>query len=441
MNDVLYPVAAVVAWAAFLYRLVRGLRRDPGDPALYAICTAFALMGAIFTISTPVIWGALDRAAGMPNLSLLVSQGGVVAFSVTIQCLIIFWTRPRAQGWRHARWRVAAVVLVLTLMAVLFSLTAEREESLRTAAASYAHDPAYAAYLGIYVAAVALGVVDIMRLCLSYAGGAGRSWLTRGLRVTAAGGGLGLLYCLLRTVTLVAAQVDSDPYRWEFLVPPVSAVGAMLIVVGLTLPGLGPKMSAAAGWIVRRRAYRAIRPLWEAVRVTTPEVVLDRSGGRRGPDHRLHRRIIEIGDGLRAVREHVDDRVGRLAAGAAHRAGLTGGELAATVYAAQLRVAFAAREAQRRRDALEPTAAERARRRRWDAWLGTQRAGTPLPADAADGPAVHRSPGRDLADEVRWLAAVAAALSRSPVVADVAATTGDESVENDHAAAEGNHSE
>ncbi|MFI5932198.1 MAB_1171c family putative transporter [Actinoplanes sp. NPDC051494] len=434
MNDVFYPAAAAVAWAALVYRLVRGLRRDPGDPALYAICAAFGLMGLIFTVSTPVVWGALDAAAGVPNLSLLVSQGGVVAFSATIQCLIIFWTHPRREGWRRARWRVAGVAGALVLMAVLFARTAEREESRHTAAATYAHDPMYAVYLAVYIAVVTVGVVDIIRLCLAYAGRTGGSWLSRGLRTTAAGSALGLVYCGLRTGTLVAAQLDRDPYTWEFLVPPVSALGAMLIVIGLTLPALGP-------WLSQLRAHRTLRPLWEAVRVTTPEVVLG-PGSARGADHRLHRRIIEIGDGLRAVRDHLGEQPGRVALAAARHAGLEGDNLRAVVYAARLRVAFAEHERERRAHGGEPDAGEAARRRRWDSWhdaqptaaqptaaqptaaqpTGTPPTGTPLTLPPSGDPLPEREPSHDLAAEARWLSAVAAALSRSPVVADVAAT-------------------
>lgn len=422
MNDVLYPLAAALAWAALAYRLARGLRRDPGDPALYAVSAVFAILAVIFTVSSPVVWGALDRAVGVPNLALLVSQSGVVAFSATIQCLIFFWTHPRREGWRHARWRIAWAATVLLLMAVLFDLTAAREESVRTAAASYAHDPVYAVYLGVYLAAFTVGVVDISRLCLSYASSTSRPWLSRGLRLTAAGSALGLVYCLLRTATLIAAQTGHDPYRWEFLVPPASALGGILVVLGLSLPALGPHLASAAGWVSRWRAYRSLHPLWNAVRLTTPEVVL--SGGERRTawrrlDHRLHRRIIEIGDGVRAVREHLGEQVACPAAEAAQQAGLTGDKLHAIVYAARLRNAFAARERLRRAAAAD-SPGERRRRRRWDAWYASLPV-APAPGTAATtGPPAlpERGPSRDLAVEVRWLAAVATALSRTPLPAE-----------------------
>ncbi|MDG6106734.1 hypothetical protein Daura_29215 [Dactylosporangium aurantiacum] len=386
MNGLIYPVAAAVAWIALAYRLVRGLRQDPRDPALYVVCTAFALMGVIFTVSTPAVWARLDAAADIPNLALLISQSGVIAFSGTIQCLIIFWTNPPADGWRQARWRVLWVIAVLAAMAVLFTRAERYGERPTDAAATYAHDPAYAVYLGCYVAMVALGVVDIIRLCLPYARDAGRSWLSRGLRLTAVGAGFGILYCAIRAVTLVEGQLDTDARPLEGLVPPVAALGAMLIVVGLTLPSLGPRLSRVGSWQAQRSAYRRLHPLWTAVAVTVPEVVLDPAHEPprrivRDVDRRLRRRVVEIGDGIRQLRHHLADAPDR----------------DAVAYAASLVAACEAHQA-----SLDGTLDE-ARRARWNAWRATPPA-TGHRSAPFDGGHI------DFADEVRWLVAVSRAL-------------------------------
>jgi len=174
MNGLLYPLAAAVAWLALAYRLARGLRHDPRDPSLYSVGAAFALLGVIFTVSTPAVWASVDHAAAIPNLALLISQGGVIAFSGTIQCIIIFWTHPRAGAWRRARLRIAWVLAVLAAMTALFTAAARQAEHPTDAAVAYASDPIYAAYLGCYIAMAALGFADIARLCLPYARAAGR---------------------------------------------------------------------------------------------------------------------------------------------------------------------------------------------------------------------------------------------------------------------------
>jgi hypothetical protein len=430
MNGLLYPLAAVVAWTALAYRLVRGLRRDPRDPALYAVCTAFLLMGVIFTVSTPAIWARIDRLVDVPNLSLLISQGGVIAFSGTIQCLIIFWTRPRPDGWRRARWRVAWVLAVLAAMAVLFIRAETNEERPTDAAATYAHDPAYAVYLGCYIAMVALGVIDIIRLCLPYARDAGRSWLSRGLRLTAAGAAFGLVYCGIRATTLIEGRLGTDPRRLEGLVPPVAAVGAILIVVGLTLPSLGPRLSRVAAWQAQRRAHRQLQPLWEAITVTVTEVVLNPSASPdrrifRDVDRRLRRRAVEIGDGIRQLRHHLDDGVAASAAAAADREdpALTGAPRDAVVYAAQLLTACLTYEPERRAQRAADDGGEARRRARWDAW----RAALPATDRRLDPPAATppqpTEPGaghEDFPAEVRWLVAVSQALRTSWIPAAAA---------------------
>jgi hypothetical protein len=397
MNGLLYPLAAVLAWTGLAYRLARGLRQDPRDPSLYSVGAAFALLGIIFTVSTPAVWSRIDRAVAIPNLSLLISQGCVIAFSGTIQCIIIFWTHPRPDSWRRARWRVAWVLGVLVAMTVLFIAAGPQDEHPTDAAATYAQDPVYATYLGLYIAMVSLGFSDIVRLCLPYARAAGRVWLSRGLWLTAIGAGLGLCYCAIRAATLVEGLLGTDSKRLEAFVPIFAALGAMLVIVGLTLPSFGPRLSRIAAWHVQRRAYRQMYPLWEAVSVTVPEVVLDPSatadrGVVRHVERRLRRRVVEIGDGIRQLQPSRSDT--------------------AAAYAAQVLAACLAHEGERRAADGAPDDAQR--RARWDEW----RAGLPaVERPAVDRPAADRpAAGVDHEDffaEVRWLVAVARALRDS----------------------------
>ncbi|WP_432835285.1 MAB_1171c family putative transporter [Dactylosporangium sp. CA-092794] len=427
MNGLLYPLAAALAWIALAYRLVRGLRQDRRDPSLYSVGAAFALLGIIFTVSTPAVWARIDRVVAIPNLSLLISQGCVIAFSGTIQCIIIFWTHPRPGGWRLARRRIAWVLVVLVAMTVLFTAAGRQDEHPTDAAATYAQDPVYAAYLGCYIAMVALGFTDIVRLCLPYARAAGRVWLSRGLRLTAAGAGLGLLYCVVRAATLVEGRLGTDPKRLEALVPIFAALGAMLVIVGLTLPSFGPRLSRVAAWHAQRRAYRRMYPLWEAVTVTVPEVVLDppASPGRgilRHVDRRLRRRVVEIGDGLRQLRHQMSEPV----AGRPQDA------------AAQILVAGLAHEAERRArfdaSVAGGTAGETSRgdepqrRARWDAWRAALPAiglRSTTPAGAGARPTGSGVEHEDFSAEVRRLVAVARALRGSSIPAAEAADPAD----------------
>jgi hypothetical protein len=400
VNGLLYPLAAALAWIALAYRLIRGLRQDPKDPSLYSIGAAIALLGIIFTVSTPAVWTRIDHAVAVPNLSLLISQGCVIAFSGTIQCIIIFWTQTRPDSWRRARWRILWVLGVLVAMTVLFIAAGPQDEHPTDAAATYAQDPVYATYLGLYIAMVSLGFSDIVRLCLPYARAAGRVWLSRGLRLTAIGAVLGLLYCAVRAATLIEGQLGTDPERLESLVPIFAALGAMLVIVGLTLPSFGPWLTRIAAWRVQRRAYRRLYPLWEAIAVTVPEVVLDPadSADRRILTHverRLRRRVVEIGDGLRQLRQPLHD---------------TG--------AAEIVAACVAYE-QERREQPDAGPDEPQRRARWDAWRAGQQPAPP--AGTGPPPPVDHD---DFSAEVRWLEAIAQALRGSGTPAPAAGPVG-----------------
>jgi hypothetical protein len=443
MNGLAYPTAAALAWAALIYQLVRGLRQHPRDPALYPVCTAIALLGIIFTVSTPAIWARIDSVVATPNLSLLISQSSVIVFSGTMQCLIISWIYPHPA--KHARWRVLWVLAVLIAMAVLFFRAEQRDERPTDAAATYANDPAYAAYLGCYIAMFALGNIDIIRLCLPYARNAGRTWLSRGLRLTAIGAVFGLLYCAVRATTLIEAQLGTDPHPLEALVPLTASIGAALVIIGLALPSLGPRrLSPIATWHTRRRAYRRLYPLWEAIAVTITEVVLDRSAEPtrrvfRDVDRHLGRRAIEIGDGIRQLRHHMNDAVAAAAKASAEREGLTGQQRDAVAYAAQLLTACITFEPDRRQR-FDPPAdhtvigdeqrrAEAHRRERWDRWRGSLPTTNRRLAPAAADSGYRNEFGLDHEDftaEVHWLAEVSQALHTSWIVAaatnDVAGT-------------------
>jgi hypothetical protein len=101
VNDVLYPVVAAIAWAAFLFRLV-GLRRSR-DPAAVALCISFCFLGMVYIVSTPVVWVALDNTVGVPNLAALLSQCFVIVYTGSVQAMLLFWFYPRPEAWRNIR--------------------------------------------------------------------------------------------------------------------------------------------------------------------------------------------------------------------------------------------------------------------------------------------------------------------------------------------------
>lgn len=387
MNEVLYPVLAVTAWIGCAVKL-HSLRRG-GSPAGYAVCAALALLGSTFTMSTPAVWRWLDRVTGVPNLAALWAHLSVVGFSGTVQLLLLWWVNPPGEAGRRSRLRLAFLATAAVAMVALFLAAGPTEPRVGEFVATYLSRPVFAVYILVYLAAFGLGLIDVVRLCLPYATLSGRSWLRRGLRATAVGAMFGLVYCAVRIAGVIGARVGADPRRWEWIAPIAASIGALLVILGLTMPAWGPKLSQVRGWVRRRQQYRQLQPLWVDLHRLMPEIVLEPPVAvpLSTLDRRLYRRVIELYDGWLALRPYLDEAAGGRARRLGTQIGLREEELAAVVDAARLRGAVRAYT----RGARNPDETEAA----------------PVRPDEA----------ADLAGEVARLVQVSRAYAFSPVVA------------------------
>ncbi|MBA8930984.1 hypothetical protein BC739_008231 [Kutzneria viridogrisea] len=381
MNSVLYPLCAAVAWLALIYKFP-ALRVRPRDHAVHALAAAFAFLGLSFTISTPVVWAWIDALTGVTNLSTLLSQGFVIAFVAAEQVLLVLWAFPPHRAWPKARRRLTWVGVVLAAMVALFLAADTTEERTTDFVVHYAGQPYYATYLLVYVTAFTAGQLEVSVLCLRYARAVGTPWLRRGLLIAGSGAVLGLFYCAARYADVALTPLGLDPARWEFVARLGAGLGALLNLVGWTLPGWGP----ALGWIGRLRSYRRLHPLWSALYAASPQIALDPPGSRftlADSGFRLYRRVIEIRDGRLALHQHMDPAVAEVAARHGAAAGLSGDQLRAAVEAAQLAVALRAKTS----------------------------GAAPVVTGEVDYPG-----GEDLAGEIAWLIRVSTAFAGSPVV-------------------------
>ncbi|GAA3058258.1 MAB_1171c family putative transporter [Actinokineospora globicatena] len=304
MNGVLYPLCAGIAWISLLFKLPALSRGDRG-PAAVAVGFFYLFMGLTFTISDPRVWALLDRVTGVPNLALLLSQGSVIGVAASQLAALTFWGHEPERARPVVRRQIWGFAGVLAAMAVLFTLADLTEEDTTTAAVRYAGHGLYSVYLMLYVTAFAVTEYLIVVRCLRYARAVGGAWLARGLRLAAFGAAGGLAYVLARYADVVAGPLGLDPQRWEVVARLGAGLGGICTLIGWSLPGWGPQVSGLRAHWRDRRAYRALYPLWAALTAANPDLALDRDAGRRaGRDlnFRLHRRVIEIQDGLRWLR-------------------------------------------------------------------------------------------------------------------------------------------
>ena len=337
---------AGLAWAALLYRapaLVRG-RRDGVRRALWTTLLAVALA---VTVRLPPVRDAVDRLAGVPNLSQLFENGFILVGIWGVQELLVHLHRPPpasgapgpsagaprpAGGLAPGRpgghglpalpahtWLLGAA---LAAMAVLFALAPVHEPA-EDFWVRFADAPLMLGYRLIYLAYLSLGLLAVVRRCTRYARSTARPTVALGLRLCAVGGAVGLAYAGHEAAYALLRRAGAA-YPLEGLVEPGRLRGVLIVaalaplLVGSTLPAWGERagLAAALAALGRRadgyRAYRAHRrlyPLWRDLVRATPEVALQETPPRlldllsgRDLRLRLYRRVIEIWDGRLALR-------------------------------------------------------------------------------------------------------------------------------------------
>lgn len=313
VKAVVFPACALLCALALLYKL-RDLRHQRNDPALRALLVAFFCKGISFTLSTPSVSQAVDTRLGVADIGALgIHIFGGVASSAAFLAAIVHWVYPPETARRHAfvRLLVAALcaVAMLTMWAAAGAGTGQRSAHYLL---QNAHRPLVAAYLLLYVSAFGAGMIEIIRLCSRYGRVAGRQWLRRGLYCTAIGASACLVYCLNRLLSLIAVQSGLDPLEWELLTPVANGTGIFFLVAGLTMPSWGPTVSEWQRLARNFVTYQRLHPLWRVLYEAVPDIALNpHHAGRLARflpgdiSYRLYRMVIEIQDGLLALRPYM----------------------------------------------------------------------------------------------------------------------------------------
>ena len=303
MNAVIYPLAALVAWSAALYKL-REVIRKPSERDLIPLVSALTILGIVFTISTPAVWVKIDEAAGWPNLSFLLSQTCVMVWTVIVQVMMVLWAYPPPVAAPKVKIRLLIAAVTIAIMVTLFLLAPKVPEDSTNFAARFAGVKEIAAYLCVYTLAFAWMQGEIVVLCLRTSRVGGRIWLRRGLRATAVGAVLGLVYCVVRASDVVFGVTGlANPVQWEDVARLAVGIGVILPPIGWTMPSWGPRLDEARLWVGNVVNYWRLYPLWLVLYAAFPDKDLDPPEGlarrialRDLSDWRLPRRLVLIWD-------------------------------------------------------------------------------------------------------------------------------------------------
>jgi hypothetical protein len=303
-----------------LYKLCQ-IRRGRHAIAYHALIVALGFQCLTFTMG--VVTVASPVLLGVRNLGILAVHMSAVALCISARIVLLLWAAPPAKAKAEIRyWTATGIALGAALAALFFAGGAPGlpQAALETGSS----DPFIFTYLLLFVVSQAAPCVLIYRQCLSYAKIAPDPWLRRALRLLAVSAVVLFLYCVARAVNILSALfgISIGTGEWQIIAAIASAVGILILSLGLTMPSWGTHLSSLHRWFHDYRSYRALYPLWHSMYESSPGIALEPpTASVTNMQYRLHRRVIEIRDAWRMLRPYMSELDAEAQAGADGSAG------------------------------------------------------------------------------------------------------------------------
>ncbi|HJT04918.1 MAG TPA: MAB_1171c family putative transporter [Pseudonocardiaceae bacterium] len=313
----LFLSTAIVPFLIAGYRgVLRGHgQRKPTDIPL--IVTALAWGLALVTLAPTV---QAFESTLVPSLGRLLSNVCTLVAAFGLLTLVSHISHVEDKVPSKVRVRLITLLIVVTVMAVMFF--ASRPPSGRGIFTGlYRSQPTLAVYTLVYATYLAYAVVDLAALALRSLRGA-RSWLRLGMILIVGGSVLYAGYLIQKVVSIVNELVSGSPAEpfcasafatldCAFAIA-MPAYAVLLVILGTTVPTLGPWLEHLIRGIRHRRSLHRLRPLWEILHEAQPDITHAtpvRPWSPSWPGHiaeLLYRRVIAIRDGLLALQPYRD---------------------------------------------------------------------------------------------------------------------------------------
>ncbi|MFG7940488.1 MAB_1171c family putative transporter [Streptomyces cacaoi] len=309
MTTVLFPVAAAIAGLNLVYKLGH-LLRGPRDPALATLCLVFASSIASFTLTAPAVAAWVDGAAGISGLAFTIRTVVAVVLLISEQLLLTKWVSTTRRTHIAAQAAIAAESVGVLVLLALFVLSRDHIPGSTQALYGSPRGSYLVAYVTVYVTVCFGAEVQIAVLCSRYARKVGRLWLRRGLRLVSLGASLTLVFATARVARVLSVPLGalSTVGLW------LGSAGVMAKLIGWTIPSWAPSVEAAVSLVRSHLDHLRLRPLWMSLYRATPEIALDaprtflrEALSLRDADYRVHRRVIEIRDGLMSLTPYLEE--------------------------------------------------------------------------------------------------------------------------------------
>nr|WP_242442184.1 MAB_1171c family putative transporter [Streptomyces sp. CB02460] len=271
-----------------------------------ALLGAFALFLASYA---PLVESVLDAAVphGSRMLGDCASLGATAAVLAVSLQLNLGPVEARRLVRARLKWMIAALVGVAGLFAY--------EQATRHSARAYDF------YMLVYISVIGATDVTFVVQALRQVGSTRRTAVRIGLRTAAAGTGVALIHLGYITCRFLDLGLDPAPVSQGDRCTSLSAVrcavgvtspalAVVLICLGLTLPAVVYPIRHMRQRRWEKASFEALTPLWRDLAEALPHIVLSPArpiaGSAPDPDTSFHlqRRVIEISDGILALRPY-----------------------------------------------------------------------------------------------------------------------------------------
>jgi len=339
---------AAILWIGALYKLP-SFYREPRNPGRRNLWLTFFFIATSVTVLLPPVYVGIDRLTGIANVSRLLSNSVTLLACWALQAFLSYVSRADQRTGAEVRRNGWLLVVCVVAMTGLF-LTAPVPREALNFVQRYGDAPHILEYRLVYLIYLGLSQVTLIRLAWHYAQVADHPSLRLGMRIWAVSGPIALAYVANDGVYLIFRRLGltypiANPAALDqVLVALALGVGA----VGTTMPSWGPHVGIPRlhRWVQDYRSVRRLYSLWADLCRSNPEIALvppprpliDRLTFG-DVEFRLHRRVVEIRDGMLALRPYADPKVQELAHRLSCDQGLDDQQTAAVVDAATLAAA------------------------------------------------------------------------------------------------------
>ncbi|WP_158884664.1 MAB_1171c family putative transporter [Amycolatopsis anabasis] len=289
-------VQGVILYPALLWKTYQ-LTRAPKDVARWMVTACLACFAAAYPFG--LLAGKVNQPDPGPIVPLLFQHIFLCGLVYTLACFFLFSALPAARARRRA-WLEAvplgAAILVMAIVAVLMPDTPPAEYPLAGVSVFYLAADLYLTY----------GIASACFFARRYARGAAPR-LARGLLVASVGFAIGAVGGAT-LIAMVLVHWAGAAIPWLLVQGTVFLVfpSAILLVVGLSYPGVATRVAAARVWWQHLRMYHRLGPLWTRLHEAFPEDALARAPlnpwrdalSLHGVHRKYYRRVIECRDGL-----------------------------------------------------------------------------------------------------------------------------------------------